>query len=292
MTVSANKTLAHYQLISKATHTTNTKPIQNQMSRWSKVELVVAPTDEGGEPVTLETSAHVLERTSLFKELLAEGDAVIPITNFKAEDVALFVQLVSFMCANADAKCELGRITLPLTVETIERVAPFCDFCGALELLHELVAWVQANASARAVRCIEGLAGGTYEVAWSEAALEVLFKDTTESSFRFSGPVTVDNTQVGDIVLIVSTGTMARVGNFHVRGHTDYSANQCTYRVATDDGLDDGRWVGADELRKTSGSAFKLLSSTKARGLRADTVMQLLDLQARELRESTCRTVM
>ena len=171
------------------------------MSRWCKVELVIAPTEEGGKPTTLETSAHVLERAALFRAMLKKGKAVIPITSdFEAGDVALFLQLAAVACVSADAASDLERLKrcstggqvlgglklsqLPLTVELIERVAPFCVFCGAHELLGELVLWVQCNASARAVRCIEGLAGGTFKVEWGEAALQALFAEASIPASR------------------------------------------------------------------------------------------------------------
>ena len=119
------------------------------MSRWCTIKLVVAPTEEGGEPTTLETSARVLGRAALFQELLKEGETVIPITNFEANDVALFLDLATMECASADATSELlaGRFTRLLTVEMIERVAPFCDFCGAHELLRKMVSLAQLLAS-------------------------------------------------------------------------------------------------------------------------------------------------
>ena len=127
------------------------------MSRWCTIKLVVAPTEEGGEPITLETSARVLGRAALFQELLEEGETVIPITNFEADDVALFLKLAAIMRATADAmgNAIAGCVKGLLTVEMIERVAPFCDFCGAHELLREMVSLAQLHASVRAARCIE-----------------------------------------------------------------------------------------------------------------------------------------
>ena len=157
------------------------------MSRWCTIKLVVAPTEEGGEPTTLETSARVLGRAALFQELLEEGETVIPITNFEADDVALFLKLAAIMRATADAMGNgqwaiAGCVKGLLTVEMIERVAPFCEFCGAHELLREMVSWVQCHATVRTARCIEGLASGTFEVEWGEAARKALFAEASTSN--------------------------------------------------------------------------------------------------------------
>ena len=162
------------------------------MSKWTKVELVVgppqsampllAPSGQAGihdEPITLETSARVLSCATLFRDLLEQGDPVIPVTNFAAADVELWLHFSTLMCMNADTKSDGPKVKLPISEDVILRIAPFCEFCGSTELLDALVAWEQDHPSVRGVSCIEGLAGGTFDVVWSQKVIKALFMEAS-----------------------------------------------------------------------------------------------------------------
>ena len=126
-----------------------------------------APLDRTRAARVLRHRAPLLRKACELRELL---DAA------QVKRDAHIHEVLHLTLASADATSEplAGRFMHEHTLEMVERVAPFCDFCGAHELLLVMVSWPQCHASVRAARCIEGLADGTFEVEWGEAALEAV----------------------------------------------------------------------------------------------------------------------
>ena len=152
-----------------------------------RITLVVAPPSESpeleqktGEPTLVEVNAGILsDGCVLFREMLVgSAETVISIDRFSAEAVESCTDLLAVLSMSL-CKTSTRFKELPLDIELIELVAPVAEFWGATRLMEEIVGWVQRNASVRAVACIEGLAGGTFRVDWSDAAMEVLLQEVT-----------------------------------------------------------------------------------------------------------------
>ena len=151
-----------------------------------RITLVVAPTtsseqeQETDEPTLVEVNADILsDGCVLFREMLdGSAETVISIDRFSAEAVESCTDLLAVLSMSL-CKTSARFKELPLDIELIELVAPVAEFWGATRLMEEIVGWVQRNASVRAVACIEGLAGGTFHVDWSDAAMKVLLPEVT-----------------------------------------------------------------------------------------------------------------
>ena len=134
---------------------------------------------------------------------------------------------------------------------------------------------MQVHASVRTVCCIEGLAGGTFEVTWTEEVIDVLFHSVSQVMENGDVRRSSSSWHVGDYTM----------SHHHKIGKITVVRVDDVVKMAWVDSSGTSGWMGPGTWQALAGATKPwVVQPATMKGLRADTILRIVARQGMHAR--------